>query len=154
MNLAGNGQVSTPAPPPDDLLSTLNLKHIRLSETAQAGFWLFFVLNLCFFPCIWGKKTMLESARDAPSILFQGSWAGDAKPSVSLRVLDPGAPAWQNEAWLKLIRRQYFSERILPLWNANQGYGQPLAANMLSQAFDPLTILLLLHVTPKTYNWF
>ena len=40
------------------------------------------------------------------------------------------------------------------LWNPYQGYGVPLAANQQSQPFYPLTVALLLHITPRTYNWF
>ncbi|HZS56043.1 MAG TPA: YfhO family protein [Bryobacteraceae bacterium] len=45
-------------------------------------------------------------------------------------------------------------ERVLPYWNPYQAYGTPLAANMQSQPFSPLSILLILHPSPKTYDWF
>jgi hypothetical protein len=134
--------------------NVLIAKVIHLSEAWRAAIILLFLLNLCFFPCISGKKTFLESSRDAPSILFRGAWAGDAENPRFLKVLDPGAPAWHQEALLKLIQHQYFAEKNFPLWNPSQGYGQPLAANMQSQPFYPLMLALSLRVTPKTYNWF
>ncbi len=125
------------------------------TDSVRAALVLVFILHLCFFPCIWGKKTLLESAREAPSILWQGAWAGSLQPQSTFnKVADPGAPAWQNEPWFALIQHQYFGEKVLPLWNPYQGYGAPLAANMQSQPFFPLTLALSLHPSPRTYNWY
>ncbi len=124
-------------------------------DSVRAAVVLIFVQHVCFFPCIWGNKTLLESAREAPSILWQGAWAGSLQPQSTFnKVSDPGAPAWQNEPWFALIRYQYFSENVLPLWNPYQAYGAPLAANMQSQPFFPLTLLLSLHLSPRSYNWY
>jgi hypothetical protein len=125
-------------------------------ESIQAALVLIALLHICFFPCLWGKKTLLESARAAPSIVQRGAWAGNPELSTirSNKVSDPGAPAWQNEPWLALIHHQYLDEKALPLWNPYQAYGVPLAANMQSQPFYPLTVALALHPTPRTYNWY
>jgi membrane protein YfhO len=112
------------------------------------------LLHLCFFSCIWGNKTFLESARDQPSIMPQGAWAGKPVRIAFPKMLDTGAPAWVPEPLLKLIGNDYATERTLPLWNPYQAYGTPLAANMQSQPFYPLTLALSLHPTPRTYNWF
>ena len=109
---------------------------------------------MCFFDCLWGDKTLLESARSAPSIVAQGAWAGKPHLTAFTQVNDPGAAAWQHEAWDVLIHREYFGEHALPLWNPYQAYGVPLAANMQSQPCYPLTFLLSLHLTPRTYDWF
>ena len=50
--------------------------NIIRSEGFRAAALLFAILNLGFFPFLWGKKTLLESAQAAPSILITGSWAG------------------------------------------------------------------------------
>lgn len=125
-----------------------------MREAVRAALVLFFILSVCFFPFIWGSKTLLESARDTPSILAQGAWAGQPTTPSYFKVLDPGAPAYTTEAWLAFIRSQYLYERTLPLWNPYQAYGAPMAANMQSQPFYPLTFLLSIRLTPRTYNWY
>ncbi len=122
-------------------------------DATRAALLLVFILNACFFQCIWGTRTLLESARDAPSITFQGAWEGNRTAPLKFnKVSDPGAPAWASEPWLALIRDQYFHEHTLPLWDPHQGFGKALAANMQSQPFYPLTLALCLHLTPRTYN--
>jgi hypothetical protein len=89
-----------------------------LKESVRAAIVLAFILHACFYPCIWGKKTLLESARAAPSIVWQGAWAGKPGPTNKWnKVADPGAPAWQNEPWYALMQYQYLHEKTLPLWN-------------------------------------
>ncbi|MBV9767230.1 MAG: YfhO family protein [Acidobacteriaceae bacterium] len=70
------------------------------------------------------------------------------------KALDTGAPAWVSEPLFKLIRTDYLEERTLPLWNPYQAYGVPLAGDMQSQSFYPLTIALSSCISPRTYNWF
>ena len=136
-------------------LRASGLKARRLPKTYSAALVLLIVLNIAFFQCIWGHRTLLESARDAPSILFRGAYTGQLLPESKFnKVLDPGAPAWLSEPWLAFIQRQYFKEKTLPLWNPYQGFGAPFAANMQSQPFFPLTLALTLHLTPRTYNWY
>jgi hypothetical protein len=124
------------------------------SESPRAVLLLFLILAACFAPCIWGNKTLLESAGDVPSIVPGGAWAGKPIELRYSKVLDPGAPGWQSEPLTALVGREYFEEKTLPLWNPYQGYGKPLAANMVSQPFFPLTALLSGMVGPTTYNWF
>jgi small-conductance mechanosensitive channel len=97
---------------------------------------------------------MLESARGQPTVLPQGAWAGKPLAVPFPKMLDTGAAAWQTEAYLGLIREEYLKEHTVPLWNPYQGYGTPLAANMHSQPFYPLTMALILRLNPHTYNWF
>jgi Bacterial membrane protein YfhO len=131
-----------------------HMKQLLAREGTYAVLILLCVLNLCFFPCIWGTKTLLASSQDAPSILPRGAWAGVPAAITFPRALDQGGPAWVTEPFLKLIWAQYWDERNAPLWNPYQAYGTPLAADMQSQPFYPLTIAASVHPTPQTYNWY
>ncbi len=135
-------------------MRSIHIHRLLANESFRAGLILVFVLHLCFGPCIWGTKTLLESARDVPSIMPQGAWAGKRLVLSSPKVLDAGAPGWQSEPLLGLLHYQYLHEKTIPLWNPYQGYGRPLAADMLSQPFFPLTAGLSLILSPKTYSWY
>ncbi len=95
----------------------------------------------------------MASAQDAPSIVHDGAVAGQPADSHFSKVADPGGAAWQIEPWFAFIRNQY-RDGAVPLWDPYQAYGEPLAANMQSQPFYPLTLALSLHLTPRTYNFF
>lgn len=126
------------------------------SETTKswgAALILLAILQTLFWPCVWGGRTFLEGAQDAPSILRWGAEAGPAVKEPFLKVPDPGAPAWQSEPWFAFIRDQYRQGEI-PLWNPYQAFGEPFAANMQSQPFYPLTFSLCLRLTPRTYNFY
>ena len=72
----------------------------------------------------------------------------DPEPRTAIRLhrtADPGASAWQTEAWYKLISDVFWIEHSLPLWNPYNAYGTPLSASALSQPFFPLTMLLSIH---------
>ncbi len=130
------------------------IKALLNREGVRAALILILLLHVCFFPCIWGNRTLLESARDQPSVLPQGAWAGKALAMPFPKMLDSGAAAWVPEPLLELIRTDYLRERTLPLWNPYQGFGAPLAADMQSQPFYPLTVALSFWLTPRTYNWY
>jgi membrane protein YfhO len=123
-------------------------------EWVKAALVLGLVLNVVFFPALWGNKTLLMSSWDASSIMPSGAYDTDPVPSHVGRTPDAGAPAWTIEPWFKIISNQYWSEHELPLWNPNSAYGTPLAADMQSQPFYPLAVLLALHPTALTYNFF
>ena len=113
------------------------------------------ILIAVFFPVLWGGRTLLMSAWDAPSIMPSGAYDQDPLPENHIsRSPDAGAPAWLTESWSKLISDQYWTEHNLPLWNPYSAYGTPLAADMQSQPFYPLTVLLSLHPAAWTYNFF
>ena len=59
---------------------------------------------------------------------------------------DLGASTWQAEPWAEVTHRSYADGEI-PLWNPYQGAGAPLAANMISEVFDPLLLAVNLHPT-------
>ena len=130
------------------------LRHIWSIDACRAALLLFFILDIAFFPCIWGNKTFLASARDAASIMPYGAWEGQHRTPRFPKTLDEGVPGYLTEPWFKLIGKQYLAEKNPPLWNPYQDFGTPLAANMESQPFYPLTALLSLHLTPRTYNWY
>ncbi len=122
------------------------------NETCRAAFVLIFILSVDFFPCIFGQKTLLESAQFCDSVLHSGAWAGGSQRFAEIpRTLDPAAAAWFTEPSLGITGWEY-RQGSIPLWNPYQGLGRPYAADMQSQPFFPLTALFSLHITPKTYN--
>jgi len=127
---------------------------ILKKKGVQAALILGLILNAIFFPTLWGGKTLLLSSWDAPSIMPSGAYNPHHLPSHISRTPDPGAPAWQIEPWFKIISTQYWKEHQLPLWNPHSAYGTPLAAAMQSQPFYPLTVLVSLHPSAWTYNFF
>ena len=123
-------------------------------QTLSAALLLILALHLCFFPFIWGNKTLLAGSRGVTSVMPDGALYGGSQGPSIYRGNDMGASAWVMEADAPLVRHQYLAEKSLPLWNPYQAYGAPLAANMQSQPFNPLYILFALHPGPRTYNLF
>jgi hypothetical protein len=123
-------------------------------EWLRAAVVLFVILNVVFFPFLWGGKTLLNSAWNAPSIMPSGAYHRSTLPSHYGPTPDPGAPAWQTEPWITVIGEQYWHEGQPPLWNSYSGYGKPLAAAMQPQPYYPLFALLSIHPSPWTFNLF
>jgi len=124
-------------------------------QTLSAALLLVLALHLCFFPFIWGNKTLLAGSRGVTaSILPNGAFYGGRQGPAISRGNDMGASGWLPEPDAALVHHQYFREKHLPLWNPYQSYGAPLAANMQSQPFSPLFILFALDPGPRTYNFF
>jgi membrane protein YfhO len=118
-----------------------------------AGLFLAALLFIAFSPAVFGGRTLLLASWDAPSVMDTGAYDPEPRTAIRLqRTSDPGASAWQTEAWYKLIADVFWIEHTLPLWNPYNAYGTPLSASALSQPFFPLTMLLSIHVTPWTYN--
>lgn len=130
------------------------VKNILRTDIFRASAILIGLLNICFFPCIWGHKTMLASSQDAPSIMPDGAWAGPPSHPDFSKTLDNGGPGFVTEPFLALSHWQYAHEHAAPLWNPYQGFGAPLFADQQSQPFYPLTLAVLLHVSPRTYDWY
>jgi hypothetical protein len=130
------------------------IRAIVRNESFRAIAVLIGVLHVPFFPCIWGNKTLMASSQDAPSVTASGAWYGPPAGPRFSRTLDNGGGGMMGEPNLLLLRHQYFVEHVPPLWNPYQGYGAPLAANQQFQPFYPLTVALLLHIGPRSYNWF
>jgi hypothetical protein len=124
-------------------------------QTLSAALLLILALHLCFFPFIWGDKTLLAGSRGGvTSVMPDGAFYGGSQGPSIYRGNDMGASSWLTEADAPLVRHQYLAEKNLPLWNPYQAYGTPLAANMQSQPYSPLYILFALHPGPRTYNLF
>ena len=148
-------------------------------QTLSAVLLLILALHLCFFPFIWGNKTLLAASRGVSSVMPDGAFYGGSQGpatargndkvaplqahqflhyDISLPAIARGndkvAPAWLPEPDAALIRDQYLHEKHLPLWNPYLSYGAPLAADMQSQAFYPLYLLFALDPGPRTCNFF
>lgn len=121
------------------------------SNGVRAGLILAVLLNIFFFPYIWGNATLLSASRDAASLYPSGALATPSHQRVS-RFLDPGAAAWQTEPDFAVEHAEIFVEHHLPIWNEHAGYGTPLAADMISQPYFPLTLLAILHPSPRMYD--
>jgi hypothetical protein len=124
-----------------------------IGEGIQAVLLLLLFLSAVFFPALFGGKTLLCSAWSA-SVTPQGAYTDPPSTTHHAISPDPGAPAWQSEAWVKIISQQYWKEGRLPLWNPYSAYGTPFAAAMQPQPFYPPMAALSLHATPFTYNLF
>ena len=124
------------------------------NEGVRASLVLALILNVVFFPALWGGKTLLDSAWTASSVMPTGAYHPGPVPAHFSPTPDPGAPAWTTEPWLKIISDQYLNEHRLPLWNPYSAFGTPLAAAMLPQPFYPLAALFALHPSAWTYNLF
>jgi hypothetical protein len=127
---------------------------VTKKEAAFVSLLIGLLLNVVFFPVLWGDKTLLTSSRNAPSVMPYGAYHNETGFARYSRTPDPGAPAWQTEAWLKIISAEYWKERQLPLWNPYAAYGTPFAAAMLAQPFYPLTFLLSLHPSLRASDIF
>jgi len=128
---------------------------IRAQGSLRAALFLMIVLAIAFSPAVFGGRTLLIASWDAASVMNNGAYDGETRPNLRLmRTADPGASAWQSEAWYKLISEEFWTKHTLPLWNPYSAYGTPLSADAISQPFFPLTMLFSLHVTPWTYNIF
>jgi len=123
-------------------------------QTLSATLLLVLVLHVCFFPFIWGNKTLLAASRGIPSILPNGAFYGGSQGPAIARGNDKVVPAWLPEPDAVLLQHQYLREKHLPLWNPYQSYGAPLAADMQSQAYYPLFLLFALDPGPRTCNLF
>jgi hypothetical protein len=126
----------------------------RFPEPLRAALVLLFLLNLLFFPYVWGGRTLLTSSRDAASILPAGAFGTDSSYYGAARFIDAGASAWQFEPHAKVLQREYLGERNIPLWDPWVAFGTPFAAAMLPQPFYPLSVLAAVHPGPKVFNLF
>jgi Bacterial membrane protein YfhO len=128
---------------------------MKAQGTLRAALFLAIVLAVAFWPAVFGNRSLLIAGWDAASVMNTGAYDGVPRPPLRLmRTSDPGASAWQSEAWYKLISDEFWTRHSLPLWNPYNAYGTPLSADAISQPFFPLTVLFSLHVTPWTYNVF
>ena len=114
---------------------------------------LFAIVTAAFGPFAYGDRSLMSSAAEAPS-LYLGGGKPDGSIQAYNKLIDPGAAAWQTEPEFWLEHNEIADEHVAPLWNPYSAYGTPLAANMLSQPYFPLTWLIVAHPTARAYNWF
>ena len=134
--------------------NTIALTNVNVLRGSLRGFlFLALVLNVLFFPVLWGDRTLMLSS-DGASIFLSGAFGAKTPPMRFGRTPDPGAPGWTIEPWFKAIATQYWQDHTVPLWNPYAAYGKPLAAAQQPQPFYPLTLLLSLHLSPKTFDFF
>lgn len=114
---------------------------------------LFVLLNLSFFPFLWGNASLQDSVQ-SPSLYATGSRSPAALQRAFPRVIDYGAAAWASEPWYALEHGLVVVDREPPLWNPYSGYGQPLAANMQSQPYSPFAWIAIVSDSPRGYAWY
>src|ERR1044072_1214726 len=133
----------------------MNTQALAPRNCLLAALVLAILLSLAFAPAILGDRTLLHASWDAPSIVSDGAYESSARPRLRLqRTPDPGASAWQTEAWFPLIAKPLWADLTLRLGNDHNSFGGPLPASALPQPFYPLTALLSVSVTPWAYNLF
>jgi len=106
-------------------------------QTLSAVLLLILALHLCFFPFIWGNKTLLAASRGVSSVMPDGAFYGGSQGpatargndkvaplqahqflhyDISLPAIARGndkvAPAWLPEPDAALIRDQYLQKNI------------------------------------------
>jgi hypothetical protein len=111
------------------------------------------MLNVSFFPFIWGDDSLMSAAREAPSAY---PWGAAARPGVLAttgKLRDTLAPATEIEPVFALEHHIYFDEHHLPIWNRLASFGMPLAADMQSQPYFPLTALVVGAPSPRLHTF-
>jgi hypothetical protein len=108
------------------------------------------IIFVFFFDVLFLNKTL--SSIQVPGVLGTGPYGYTGK-YTHRAFIDPGGSTWGPAPHTRLVSQQY-KEGKFPLWNPYQGIGQPLAANMDSNAFNPLRILLYWHPSPYFWNMF
>jgi hypothetical protein len=63
-------------------------------QSLHAALILLLLLNVLFFPCIWGHKSMLDSAGMNASVLPTGASAGTRVGTRWSKTRDSAAAAW------------------------------------------------------------
>jgi hypothetical protein len=68
------------------------MTNVTMRDFLKAALFLLIVLNLLFFPVLWGKKTLLLSSRDAPSVMQSGASHQEkylhCRPTIRRRLVD------------------------------------------------------------------
>lgn len=64
---------------------------------------------------------------------------------------DKAAGAWATYPWAQVTHRQ-IAQGEWPVWNPDEGTGEPLAGNAQSATFNPLLLAVFLHPTTRTWD--
>jgi len=129
----------------------LILRILRDHEPARISAILAGILLLLFFPFLTGQQTLLSSSQDVQSIYPYGA-AGVTNTRMQ-KVIDAGTSGWFIEPMWPIERHDYLSEHEAPLWNPYMSYGTPVAADMETQPYYPLTLPMVLAPNAVTYAW-
>ena len=116
-------------------------------DTTKAISILSIFIIIFFFDVIFLNKTL--TSLQVPGVMNDGPY-GYNKRFTHRALIDPGGSTWSPRPQSILTSTIYKSCDV-PLWNPYQGIGQPLAANMDSNAFNPLRFIL--HINPSPYFW-
>lgn len=139
-------------------MSTLKALLIRMSrerfENLAGAVLLFLIVSVAYAPFTFGDRTIMSSSAETSSLYATGAAPNSTVRIPTYKGLDPGAAGWQTEPLVWLEHDLVVNEHVVPLWNPYSAYGQPLAADMLSQPFYPLTWVFVAHPSARSYNWF
>jgi hypothetical protein len=124
-----------------------------LRSSALGAAILFLIVNITFFPFIWGDRTLQASAM-IPSLYGAGSSPNRIVPYTAAREIDPGASAWETEPDFAIEHHLIFGERQPPIWNPYVGYGVPLAADAQSQPYSPFAWIAIAWSSARGYDLF
>ncbi len=95
---------------------------------------------ITFSHILLGNKT-LTTGLITDGVMGREVSSSFVSPSIENagNIIDRGGSAWQDDP-LSIAVGAAYRKLDLPLWNANQGFGRPLGADMMSAAFNPIKI--------------
>jgi hypothetical protein len=110
-------------------------------------------LICAFFPDIvfMGYTLSTIPGSFTPGVMPDGPYGYKGYRRHRNHVTDAGSSAWGAEPQLQKIHQLYFSGQI-PLWNANQALGMPLAGDTASAVFFPLRLLPITNPSPAVWD--
>lgn len=113
---------------------------------------LFVILNVVFFPYLWGGRSLQESIDHTPSLYPTGSVPVAPSRYQEMAALDPGAASWSAEPMFAAEHNIIIGQKERPIWNPFNAYGVPLAADAESQPYSPFAWIPILWPSGETYN--
>ena len=129
----------------------------RRKEHALAATVLMLLLNVMFFPYVWGDLDLMTGANDSPSVTSLGGPNGDPHHPVNQmhwKMLDANGSGTLDEPTFPLVHHEIFHDGDVPLWNPDAAFGTPLAAAMQQQPFYPLTAVVMLAPGPSNFAFY
>jgi len=114
---------------------------------------LFVIVNVTFFPFIWGGRSLQESV-NIPSLYGAGSRPAATNRYVEIPVLDPGTAAWYLEPMFAVEHHIIVGQKEPPLWNPYASFGAPLAADAESQPYSPFAWIPIFWSSAEGYDIF
>jgi Bacterial membrane protein YfhO len=117
-------------------------------QHAVAAAFMVLLVGVALFPYVFGFWTLQDSAA-------RGVFT-DGRPAQNqlARNQDPISAAVIQEPDFALDHILYLREHQPPIWNPYTGFGQPLAAGMLAQAYSPLAWVAIVWNSARGYDVF